>query len=194
MYWQVYLHKASVCAEKMLINLIKRAKELVGNGHDLPATPALNVFLKDTYTLENFQSTPDLITTYGQMDDSDIWAGIKYWQHSGDKILSLLSGMLLERRLFRISLSNDPIARSDVNELRERISEEYGLLRSTARYLLSHGEVTNKAYLAEGQKINILTKKGAVMDIADAADLPNIKAMSKIVKKYYLCSPKNVSL
>lgn len=32
------------------------------------------------------------------------------------------------------------------------------------------------------------------MDIAQAADLPNIKAMSKIVKKYYLCLPKNVSL
>ena len=28
MYWQVYLHKTSVAAEKMLVNILKRAKEL----------------------------------------------------------------------------------------------------------------------------------------------------------------------
>lgn len=194
MYWQVYLHKASVSAEKMLINLINRAKELVQHGQELEATPALKTFLENSYSLTDFQSNPELITTYGELDDTDIWGGIKYWKHSSDRILSVLSQMLLERRLFRISLSNDPIARADVNELREQISEQYGLLRSEARYLLSHGEITNKAYFAEGQKINILTKKGEVVDIAEAADLPNIKAISKIVKKYYLCCPKNVSL
>ncbi len=31
MYWQVYLHKTTVCAEKMLIKLIERAKFLVRN-------------------------------------------------------------------------------------------------------------------------------------------------------------------
>ena len=46
----------------------------------------------------------------------------------------------------------------------------------------------------EGEKINILTKQGKIKDIAQASDLPNIKAMSKIVKKYYLCWPKNVNL
>ena len=102
--------------------------------------------------------------------------------------------MLLNRRLFRITLSNEPIARADIMRLRDQLCSQYNLFRSSARYLMSHGEVTNKAYLAEGQKINILTKKGAVVDIAEAADLPNIKAMSKIVKKYYLCSPKTVSL
>jgi hypothetical protein len=30
------------------------------------------------------------------------------------------------------------------------------------------------------------------MDIAEASDLPNIKAMSKIVKKYYLCWPRQL--
>ena len=35
---------------------------------------------------------------------------------------------------------------------------------------------------------------GEVIDIMHAADLPNIKAISKIVKKYYLCWPKDVSL
>jgi hypothetical protein len=53
--------------------------------------------------------------------------------------------------------------------------------------------VSNEAY-AEGQEINILMRDGRLQDIAQASDLPNIKAISKIVKKNYLCWPKNVSL
>ncbi|MCA6073873.1 HD domain-containing protein [Fulvivirga sedimenti] len=194
MYWQVYLHKTSVSAEKMLINLITRAKELVENGTDLPASPALGRFLKYRYQITDFQQDQELLQTYGKLDDSDIWGAIKYWQDNPDKILSMLSRMLLERRLFGIQLTNDPISKEELKQLRHRIAEKYGLYRSESRYLMSHGDVTNKAYIAEGQKINILTKKGKVLDIAEAADLPNITAMSKIVKKYYLCSPKNVSL
>jgi HD superfamily phosphohydrolase len=194
MYWQVYLHKASVSAEKMLINLINRAKEFVEFGQDLEATDALKTFLKKSYTLDDFHANPQLLKTYGQLDDSDIWASIKHWQFNMDSILSMLSNMLLERRLFKISLSNEPIARADIMRLRDQLCSQYNLFRSSARYLMSHGEVTNKAYFAEGQKINILTKRGNIVDIAEAADLPNIKAMSKIVKKYYLCCPKTVSL
>ena len=194
MYWQVYLHKTSVSAEKMLINLINRARELVENGNDLPASPSLQRFLSHSYQLLDFQQDRELLRVYGKLDDADIWGAIKSWQDNSDRILSMLSRMLLERKLFGINLSNDPISRDQLKALRNRIAEQYGLYRSESRYLLSHGDVTNKAYIAEGQKINILTKKGEVRDIAEAADLPNIAAMSKIVKKYYLCCPKNVSL
>ena len=54
--------------------------------------------------------------------------------------------------------------------------------------------MTNAAYISGGQRINVLMKDGSIIDIADAADLPNIAAMSKIVKKHYLCWPKIVSL
>ena len=63
-----------------------------------------------------------------------------------------------------------------------------------AKYLISEGSMTNAAYISGGQRINVLMKDGNIIDIADAADLPNIAAMSKIVKKYYLCWPKIVSL
>ncbi|HYG18435.1 MAG TPA: phosphohydrolase, partial [Ohtaekwangia sp.] len=60
-------------------------------------------------------------------------------------------------------------------------------------YLFSHGVVTNEAYTV-GKQINILMRSGALLDIAQASDLPNIHAISKIVKKNYLCWPKNVYL
>jgi hypothetical protein len=37
-------------------------------------------------------------------------------------------------------------------------------------------------------------KSGEVIDLASASDLPQIKAMSKTVKKNFLCWPKNVDL
>ncbi|MEM7107153.1 MAG: HD domain-containing protein [Bacteroidota bacterium] len=194
MYWQVYLHKTSVSAEKMLINTILRAKELRIMGKELPATPELDIFLSSAINLESFQTQPDLLQAFAKLDDYDIWGGIKHWQKSNDLILSQLSTALLSRKLFRIQLSNEPLEKRKVETIRKSVSKEFAVLKSDSRFLFSYGEVTNKAYIGEGQSINILRKSGEVVDIADAADLPNIKAMSKIVRKHYLCYPKNVYL
>jgi uncharacterized protein len=56
------------------------------------------------------------------------------------------------------------------------------------------GTISNEAYLSEKQAINILTKNKLVIDIADASDLPTIKALSNVVKKYYICWAKDVYL
>lgn len=194
MYWQVYLHKASVSAEKMLINLIIRAKELAASGQEVFATDAFRTFLTNNFTIEDFQQDPEILETFGMLDDFDIWSSIKVWSTSNDKILKFLSESILHRRLFKIKLTNDPLSKRELAKIRTSIVDNYHLMNADARFLMAYGEVTNKAYIAEGQKINILTKKGNVKDIAQAADLPNITAMSKIVKKHYLCCPKTVSL
>ena len=56
MYWQVYLHKTSVAAEKMLVNILKRAKELVRQGVELFATPALRYFLENDVDASSFDT------------------------------------------------------------------------------------------------------------------------------------------
>ncbi len=194
MYWQVYLHKTSVSAEKMLINLILRAKDLAISGQEVFGTKALLTFLYNEKSLDDFQDDDNLIDLYGELDDHDIWGAIKVWQHSEDKILSQLSRKLLNRELFKIKLTNEPLSKQVIENLRNEVAEKYNVQRSEARYFFAYGEVTNKAYIPENSSIDILTKKGKLINIADAADLPNIKAISKIVKKYYLCYPKNVSL
>jgi len=194
MYWQVYLHKASVGAEKMLINLILRAKELALSGQKVFATDALQVFLSSNITLAEFQKNSVFLEEFGKLDDYDIWGSVKVWQNHPDKILSTISQMILNRNLFKIKLNNEPLQKAELEQIRNRIVDKYDVVRADSRYFFAYGEVTNKGYIGDGQSINILTKKGKVIDIADAADLPNIKAMSKIVKKHYLCWPKNVSL
>ncbi len=193
MYWQVYLHKTSVSAERMLVNIIRRAQALVRADETLPGSDALQVFLKNHLTLQSFKENEEVLTRFGELDDNDIWGALKCWQNNSDNILSLLSRMLLERRLFKVRLSVEPIKRNEVANIQASIMKTYNTLRSETSYLFSHGIVSNEAY-AEGHQINILMRNGELLDIAQASDLPNIKAISKIVKKNYLCWPKNVSL
>jgi len=193
MYWQVYLHKVTVSTERMLVNIIRRAKALVQAGGELPASDALMFFLKHNPLLNEFKTSPMPLEAFGNLDDHDIWGAIKFWRSNDDQILSLLSSMLLERRLFQVSLSNEPIRKETIQKVRDAVKKEYHTLGAETPYLFSHGTVTNEAY-AEGKHINILMKPGQMLDIADASDLPTIKAISKIVKKNYLCWPKNVSL
>ena len=102
--------------------------------------------------------------------------------------------MLLNRNLFQIRLSTAPIQKSDVEKVRHAIHKEWKMAKSDVVYLFSHGTVSNEAYLLERNSIQVLMKTGELLDVSQASDLPHIKAMSKIVKKNYLCWPKNLSL
>lgn len=193
MYWQVYLHKTSVAAERVLVNTIKRAKYLTTSGEAIPASQSLHHLLKNQLSIDDFKSTAGNLHHFGVLDDHDIWGAIKFWQSHDDKILSALSTMLLERKLFQIKLSNAAIRKEDIEKVKEAVVTHYSILRSETPYLFSVGSVSNEAY-TDGEKINILMKSGEVVDMAKASDLPSIQALSKTVKKNYLCWPKNVSL
>lgn len=192
MYWQVYLHKTTVSIERMLINTIRRARDLTAGGQTLPATRSLQYFLGQPVGIEDFKN-PATLQAFGSLDDHDIWGALKLWKDNDDMILAELCRMIIERRVFRIILSNEPVSKTQVEKVRQTITRQYRIMRSESKYLYSFGTVTNEAY-TEGQKINILTRKGRLLDIAQASDLPNIKALSKIVKKNYLCWPKHLSL
>jgi hypothetical protein len=102
--------------------------------------------------------------------------------------------MLIERKLFRIQLASDLINKSKVEKVRHRIAGTYGVLKRDTNYLYSHGTVSNEAYVAGGTSIKVLLKTGKVIDLAKASDFPQVKAMTKTVKKNFLCWPKNVDL
>jgi len=193
MYWQVYLHKTAVSAEAMLISLIKRAKKLTQSGKDIPATPAFRIFLERNITQQEFFDDKDLLDVFAMLDDMDVWGSIKMWQSHDDVVLSKLSNDLLNRRLFGIRLSNDKFSSEQIDQVLQQLLAQ-GYSAQEAKYFIQKGSISNAAYIAKGGSINILMKSGEVVDVAQATDLPNIKAMSKIVKKYYLCFPKNLSL
>jgi HD superfamily phosphohydrolase len=194
MYWQVYLHKTAVSAERMVVNLVRRAHYLAQAGEKIGGSEALLWFLKNKFTLSEFTHHPEALETFGQLDDNDIWGSIKLWRNHPDAIVSGLCNRLLQRDLFQIQLTVSPIKKSKIEKVKLEIHKSFGVLRNDANYLFAYGTVSNEAYISGGQSISILMKNGKVLDMEEASDLPTIQAMSKIVKKNYLCWPKNLTL
>ena len=192
MYWQVYLHKTALSAEKILVNLMDRARYLYQNGNELDCPSYLKQFLKNKRSEKDLDD--ELLENYCKIDDFDIWACIKNWASEKDPVLSNLSKMLIDRKLFRIELLEEPPEDEEISKVKKQIIQYYQCPAEDVKYYYSTGEISNEAYIDSTSSIQILTKKGEVKDVALASDLPNIKAISKIVKKYYLCWPKPVSL
>jgi HD superfamily phosphohydrolase len=193
MYWQVYLHKTAVSAERMVVNIVKRAQLLASAGERVPASEGFSFFLKRR-SIGDIAHDRESLEAFGTLDDNDLWGAIKLWRSHPDSILSELSEMILHRAIFHIQLTQSPIKKAEAEKVLQKIQHRYGVLQKEASYYFSHGSVTNEAYISGGQSINILMKNGKLLDIAQASDLPTIQAMSKIVKKNYLCWPKDLSL
>lgn len=195
MYWQVYLHKAGVSAEKMLVAIINRAKKLTRKKKmELFMSDSLRLFFEREIGIELFAEDESILEAFLELDDYDLWGAIKIWAKSDDEILSKLCKMLLNRELFRIQFSSEPITKEEKEHIQQRVIEAYGITPKEVKYFFSTGQVQNNAYLSNDKKIMILSKNGEVRDVVAAADLPNIKAMSKIVRKYYRCWPKDINL
>lgn len=191
MYWQVYMHKTTVGSETMLVQIMRRVRDI---NEEIPISSGLDFFIKNEMTAEQMQNDKEILEAFCFLDDYDILGSIKRWSFSEDKVLSMLCNMLLERQLFNVQLDEKRSSTRKVKLLSEKVKGNIGLSDEMVKYFVVEGSKTNSAYIGGGQQINVLTKRGKVLDIADASDLPSIKAMRKIVKKYYLCWPKDLSL
>lgn len=194
MYWQVYLHKTAIAAETMLIQILRRAKYLMAKGQKLECSPPLKTFLKNTFTWEEFSTNESLLISFTELDDHDVWAAIKGWKHSSDKILKHLCTHFLERKLFTCKLGSQPLPKAKRVEIEETIKREYGITEEELTYFIVEGSTSNAAYVQGDNTIKMVNKKGEVVELLEASDLPTIQALSKIVKKYYFCCPKSVYL
>ena len=187
MYWQVYLHKTAVAAENMLINTLRRAKYLASQGLELNVTPALRYFLYNQVDKSVFENNPEALDFFVELDDNDIWCALKAWEKHPDKVLSLLSRGLLNRNLFKIEMSPEPVSQDIIMEKTAMYAKIYGLPLEDAAYLLSYNTITTDMYSEKDDSIDILYKDGTIKDISSASDMLNIQLLSKKIVKYYLC-------
>ncbi len=194
MYWQVYLHKTNVSLEQILIKIINRAKELYRAGEDIFLMPFLKLFFEKTISSEELAKNSTYLEAFAQLDDYDLWACFKQWAWAKDRILAELCQMLLERRLWRLEYATEAFEKEKVQKVQENIKKQRNLSSKEADYFFASGSVSNSTYLAGNEKITILRKNGFLADITAVSDLPNIKALSKIVRKYYVCYPKDLYL
>lgn len=187
MYWQVYLHKTCVAHERMLISALLRAKELASKGVELFASPALRFFLYNDINRETFYNNPACLEHFIQLDDNDIWTALKVWSTHPDKVLSTLSLGMINRQIFKVEISNQPIAQARIDELTLLISNQLEISTKEAGYFISTPSIEKNMYDPADDSIDILYRDGSIQNIADASDMLNISLLSKKVKKYYLC-------
>jgi HD superfamily phosphohydrolase len=186
MYWQVYLHKAVVAAEKMLVKIFERARELMDKGVEVKAaTENLNFFLRDHRPGDTFR---DHIEKFVQLDDTDVMCTLKTWCGHNDKILSKLSSGLVDRKLLKVNFQAEPFDLTKVEALKQAASDNLGISREEADYLVFTGEAVSTTYNPYDEHIKILYKNGTVSDISRVDNALIHHQLSSPVKKYYLCS------
>lgn len=191
MYWQVYLHKTVICAEQMLIKTLNRAKYLAKNGMQLFTTPALHYFLYRDATLREFDEQPALLEWYARLDDMDIYAALKEWQFSDDKVLSFLSRSIINRELFRIELESETISAQRITDITQRVQKRFGIEDAfDLQYFVFNDVTTNSAYNLEADNIHIKFRTGKILDVAHASDNLNLATLAGTVVKHYICYPK----
>ncbi|HSQ43620.1 MAG TPA: hypothetical protein VLM16_01410 [Ginsengibacter sp.] len=182
MYWQVYLHKTVLCAEKMLVNIINRARIV-----EAPAlSEALNNFLHREFKAGEIE---DHLDDFCMIDDYDVLSAIKSWTLHPDKILSVLCSGIINRRLLKIKYSGTIIDDNLVKEKTELAIQYFKINKEEARYLVFTGETGNKTYSNKDEHINILFKDGAIKDISAVDNALINQTLFGTVKKFYICFP-----
>lgn len=189
MYWQVYLHKTVIAAEKMMVKILQRARILYESGDELVRTlgPLDYFFLEfdgkmDAASLDHFC----------QLDDGDIQSAIKRWSHHPDRVLATLSSHLLNRVLFKCKLQGQPFETAYIAQKKARAQKMYPLNNEEIGYFVFTGEAVNTTYNLSDENILILAKDGTVKEISDIENALIQQTISTPIKKFYICFPKKM--
>lgn len=185
MYWQVYLHKVVLAAEKMLVKIMERARLIYDAADDYLVTRS-----PLDYFLGSFNISPESLPleAFCSMDDEDVLFAVKRWSHHPDIVLSTLSKGLLDRRLLKCRLQADAVNPQEVAEKTAQVAQRLRIPEEDAGFLVFTGEAVNTTYQLGDERIKVLFKDGSVKDIS-RVDNPLIhQTLSTPVKKFYFCT------
>ncbi len=187
MYWQVYLHKTVLSAEKLLVMILKRAKEKIAAGEKLFATPTFQKFLNQTFTLHDFKSNPTILADYALLDDYDIYVSIKVWAKSDDKVLARLCDGLVNRRLYKIRIQKEKFQESVIKGLREKAMKQWNVNEHDASFFAFDGTISNNAYDPVDDQIKILFRNGKLLNLSEASEQFELAILTRPEEKHYVC-------
>lgn len=180
MYWQVYLHKTVLGAEKMLVRIIERAKELIESGMQ----PESGSSVLDEFLCGKSGIDP---VKFCRLDDYDVVNGIKNWMSHKDKVLAYLCDGIINRHLFKVKIQTDPFSPLMVEDFRNKIGNKLGISKHDSEYLAFTGEMVSTTYNPYDERIQILFKDGSVKDISEVDNALIHQTLSSPVKKFYIC-------
>lgn len=184
MYWQVYYHKTSALAEFILVKILERAKYLVSEGVDLPATENLKYFLNRGKSA----ATDEDVERFTQLDDNDIIHAMKIWQKSDDFVLAYWCKCVIQRSFPKTIISSQPFDPEFIKEKIKNTNDFFGIDNGDE---LVH-EITRSLlpYNTEKQPIYLLQKNGKVLKLDESEDQLLSGLIVHKTKRYILAFPR----
>lgn len=196
MYWQVYMHKTVLSAEKLLIKIVERAREIEQGRDSSGSTSPVAFFLRNKFNDADFtdlnEDSEIIAEKFLSLDDNEMVSTIRLWTVSDDPVLSDLARRLLNRDLLAIELGNDPFDQEDIRELRKKAEMKLNLGNDISGYYVYTGSVSNMTYAPSAPRVRIMDKSGRTREITEVSDMLDHKALSKKVTKFFLCYPKEI--
>lgn len=186
MYWQVYYHKTSALAEFLLVKILERAKYLISQGVDLPASENLQYFLHRS----NVSATSEDIERFTQLDDNDVIQAMKLWQNADDFVLSYFCKSVIQRNFPKTIISSNKFNADEIQEkvmlTNEFFNIEDGdqLVHQISRELLPYNSVKQPIYL--------LDKKGNKIQLDHSENQILSSLITKKNKKYIFTFPREI--
>lgn len=189
MYWQVYLHKTVVAAEEMLRMALRRARMVLPGGRAEGVSRPLRFFLSNAVDEERLRADESALPLFCELDDDDINVALKEWAHSADPILSFLARGLVERRLFHIEMSREPIPAEKIQEQMELAARKLGIGVNEADFVVRTGQVSSRTYSIGVDRINIILRDRTVRDVSEASDMMRLETLGNADRRNYVCYP-----
>ncbi len=187
MYWQVYYHKTSALAEFLLVKILERAKYLISQGVELPATDHLKYFL---YRNKGAATDED-VQRFTQLDDNDVIQAMKEWQNSEDFVLSYWCKCVIQRNLPKTIISSHPFTAENIEEKIKKTNEFFGI--DNAAELVHEIKRKLLPYDTEKQPIYLLQKNGKKMKLHESEDQLLSGLMANKTTRYILMFPRDIS-
>ena len=183
MYWQVYLHKTVLSAEKMLVKILERARILY-----TITDAAMQTGSALDYFLGSFNGTMDAhaLAQFCALYDHDIMHAIKRWSAHPDKVLSLLCSRFLSRQLYKTTIQSEPFLPATIAAKQKESLDAFNIDASEVDFVCFTGEATNTLYQTKDERINILFKDGSIKDISLIDNALIHQNLSAAVKKNYI--------
>ena len=139
-----------------------------------------------------------------QIHEIYFWANAD-WYIIDNVIIKTIIGSAPSQELIDAVATAQNVYNNKLSIYNQEVSEDYLLTnmhklmntsiltKKEASYFVFKGAISNQAY-NKMQPIKIVNKKGDLEDIVEASDQLNLQALSKPVKKFFICYPKKMEL
>ncbi|MEE9373915.1 MAG: HD domain-containing protein [Saprospiraceae bacterium] len=182
MYWQVYIHKAVLSIQQMLIMLIERIKWVIQCKMNTELPQALSHLLKNA----GHESPSNILEAFITLDDISIMHVIKSNLHHDDSVLSFLCKCLLNRKIFHLEWINIEKKEYLIAQKLQKIKNTPCDLNDETRFLVRAGSEKSDSYRLD-KEIEIFTNCGNVMPLSE---ISHVFFKEESLIKSFICYPR----